>query len=63
MTQFRPVAFVHQASIRYSACKRKKRFWTKEEAERAHGAHRVYHCPHCDGWHLTSRGQQRRTTE
>lgn len=56
----------HKDSLRTKACNSKNRYGTKAEAEEVR-AHResqgvrnlqVYKCEYCDGWHLTSHGQE-----
>lgn len=51
------------AALRWKACERKNRYATRAEAEAAiaacarygtSGLH-CYKCPHCKGWHLTSK--------
>lgn len=59
------LAAEHDAALRYKACERKNRYASRSEAEATaaacaeHGARNlhVYKCPHCNGWHLTSKGQ------
>ena len=43
----------------YLSCRRKRRFKTRVEAQRAHAKHRLYECPHCGGWHLTSKPERK----
>lgn len=53
----------HEAALRRKACERKNRYASRYEAELTaaecaeHGAPplHVYHCPYCNGWHLTSK--------
>ena len=53
------------AALRHKACERKNRYASRYEAELTaaecaeHGAPplHVYHCPYCNGWHLTSKGE------
>lgn len=53
------------AARRHKACERKNRYASRYEAELTaaecaeHGAPplHVYHCPYCNGWHLTSKGE------
>lgn len=52
-----------EAALRYKACESKNRYSCKSEAEAAiaacaeHGTTGLhcYRCPHCNGWHLTSK--------
>ena len=54
-----------EEALRYKACERKNRYASRYEAELTaaecaeHGAPplHVYHCPYCNGWHLTSKGE------
>lgn len=54
-----------EAAHRHKACERKNRYASQYEAELTaaecadHGAPplHVYHCPYCNGWHLTSKGE------
>lgn len=56
------IAEERAAARRWSACEKKSRYATRGEAEAAlakceeHGARglKVYRCPYCKGWHLTS---------
>lgn len=57
----------HREEARYEkACASKNRYAAKGEAEAAllacaeHGRHglRIYRCPYCKGWHLTSHPQR-----
>lgn len=57
----------HREEVRYEkACASKNRYVTKGEAEAAllacaeHGRSglRIYRCPYCKGWHLTSHPQR-----
>jgi hypothetical protein len=48
-------------SVEREKCAAKRRYATKREAHRrkrvlrrTHGQQRVYHCPWCSCWHLTS---------
>lgn len=54
------------AVLRWKACEKKNHYASAAEAEDAiracerygtHGLH-SYRCPHCRGWHLTSKPQQ-----
>lgn len=55
-----------EAAHRRKSCERKNRYASRYEAELTaaecaeHGAPplHVYHCPYCNGWHLTSKGEQ-----
>ncbi len=56
----------HEAAVRYKACESKNRYVTRAEAEEnlawcasqgKRGLH-IYQCPHCKGWHLTSKPQR-----
>ena len=54
-----------EAAHRRKSCERKNRYASRYEAELTaaecaeHGAPplHVYHCPYCNGWHLTSKGE------
>lgn len=54
-------------ALRWKACERKNRYPSRYEAEQAiaacaeHGTTGLhcYRCPHCNGWHLTSKPLQR----
>lgn len=57
----------HEAVLRYKACESKNRYATQAEAYDAmrscaeygtKGLH-AYKCPHCNGWHLTSKPQRK----
>lgn len=41
------------------SCRFKRRFATEKAAQAAHKEHRPYLCPHCGGWHLTSKGTKK----
>mgnify|MGYP000597455075 CR=1 FL=1 len=55
-----------EAAHRRKSCERKNRYASRYEAELTavecaeHGAPplHVYHCPYCNGWHLTSKGSR-----
>ena len=38
------------AALRHKACERKNRYASPPPLH-------VYHCPYCNGWHLTSKGE------
>lgn len=38
----------------YRMCRKKKKFATAAEAQKAHAVHRPYRCPLCKHWHLAS---------
>lgn len=52
-----------EAALRHRACESKNRYPSRTDAEEAiascaaHGTRglHAYRCPHCDGWHLTSK--------
>lgn len=52
----------HDAALRRKACESKQRYASHAEAQATleaceeHGARnlRIYRCPYCNGWHLTS---------
>ncbi len=54
-----------EAALRAKACESKNRYATHGDAEAAviaceeHGVRglRIYRCPYCNGWHLTSKPQ------
>ena len=56
----------HDEALRRKACTSKKRYRSKVEAEAAifacaeHGTTGLhcYECPHCGGWHLTSKPER-----
>lgn len=56
----------HDALARDKACSSKNRYLDEEDALEAleacerHGRRnlRIYRCPYCDGWHLTSKPQR-----
>ena len=53
-------------ALRYKACESKNRYSCRSDAEEAvrlcaeHGTTGLhsYRCPHCNGWHLTSKPQR-----
>ena len=56
------VAAEHDAAQRYKACESKNRYATRADAEenlawcerQGKRGLQIYHCPYCNGWHLTS---------
>ena len=57
--------FAKEEALRRKACESKNRYASRMEAEDAirsceeYGRRglRCYKCPHCNGWHLTSKGE------
>lgn len=48
--------FYRPGSIdRYQMCTRKRRYRTEDQARAVNKGQRPYKCPHCQGWHLTSK--------
>ena len=55
-----------EQALRYKACESKNRYSCRDDAEEAirlcteHGTTGLhsYRCPHCKGWHLTSKPQR-----
>lgn len=56
----------HEEALREKACRSKKRYSCRSEAEEAirscadHGTAGLhsYRCPYCNGWHLTSKPER-----
>ncbi len=50
-----PICYRPRQVNEFVGCRSKRKFASKELAQRACESHRPYRCQYCGGWHLTSK--------